>query len=42
MTAETTAVAPTPEARPMDLLGIRANIDKAGIAIREGTWQDDC
>ena len=29
-------------ARPMDLLGIRANIDKAGIAIREGTWQDDC
>jgi len=28
-------------ARPMDLLGIRANIEKAGIEIKEGTWQED-
>jgi 4-hydroxy-4-methyl-2-oxoglutarate aldolase len=27
--------------RPMDLLNIRANIEKAGIAIKESTWQDD-
>lgn len=28
-------------ARPMDLLGIRANIEKAGIEIKEATWQED-
>jgi len=28
-------------ARPMDLLGIRANIEKAGIEIKEGTWEED-
>ena len=27
--------------RPMDLLGIRANIEKAGIEIKEATWQED-
>jgi 4-hydroxy-4-methyl-2-oxoglutarate aldolase len=27
--------------KPMDLLNIRANIEKAGIAIKDSTWQDD-
>lgn len=27
--------------RPMDLLGIRANIEQAGIAMKDCTWQDD-
>lgn len=28
-------------AKPMDLLNIRANVEKAGIEIKEGTWLDD-